>query len=181
MNALHANTEQEYQNIRHQVLRDANLIIKERGASLIDFRQIDSLALAKANLWEQSLERHDDASWSWSKGFKGYAFRHPKRLDLAIWFAKSQLCGLSLGKPSNNGSKMTLDIVEGAPTNHPLKRQIVKLSIGVFENYADKIGAKQLRIMRPVNKDVISYYESYGFTAVKGSGKNFPDYLWRNL
>ncbi|HHG3232839.1 TPA: hypothetical protein ACPVXW_004486 [Vibrio parahaemolyticus] len=181
MNPQHANTEQEYQNIRSQVLKDANSIINERGSSLVNFRNIDSLALAKAEIWEQSIERHDDASWSWTKGFRSYAFRHPKRLDLAIWFAKAQLCGLSIGKPSNNGSKMTLDIIEAAPTSHPLKRQIVKLSIGVFETYADRIGAKQLRIMRPVNKDVISYYELYGFTAVKGSGKNFPDYLWRNL
>ncbi|CCN47490.1 hypothetical protein MADA3029_1070169 [Vibrio nigripulchritudo MADA3029] len=76
---------------------------------------------------------------------------------------------------------MTLDIIEGAPQKHPLKRQIVKLSIAVFETYAERFGATQLRIMRPVSNDVISYYESYGFTAVKGAGINFPDYLWRNL
>ncbi|MCS0029956.1 hypothetical protein NB572_20855 [Vibrio alginolyticus] len=181
MNLTHASTEQNYQNIRQQVLKGANLIVNEQGSSLVDFRNIDSVALAQAKLWEDNYERHDDASWSWNKGFRSYAYRHPKRLDLAIWYANAQLCGLSIGKPSNNGSKMTLDIIEGAPQKHPLKRQIVKLSIAVFETYAERIGATQLRIMRPVNKDVISYYKSYGFTAVKGAGKNFPDYLWRNL
>lgn len=77
---------------------------------------------------------------------------------------------------------MTLDILEGAPTKHPLKRKIVELSIMVFEMYAQAIGAKQLRIMRPVNNKVISYYESHGFTFVKHRNhKNFPSYLWRNL
>src|SRR5690606_39641158 len=68
-----------------------------------------------ANLWEQNPKRHDDACWSWRKGFGSYAKYHPKRFELAIWFAKAQLCGLSLGKPTYSGSRLRLDFIEGAP------------------------------------------------------------------
>ena len=76
---------------------------------------------------------------------------------------------------------MRLDVVEGAPREHPLKRKIVEFSIATASVYADLIGAEQLRIMRPVNKAVISYYKEFGFTLKKSKASNSPTYLWKNL
>lgn len=152
-------------------------------ADRVSLKQIDSLSLAHAERWEADLERSDDAVWYWSgdKGFRKYAYRHPRRFDLAIWYANTQLCGLSVGKPTYNGSKMRLDVIEGAPGNHPLKRKVVEITVLACEAFASLIGAEQIRIMRPVNANVIKYYESLGFTLRQGKESNIPTYLWRNV
>jgi hypothetical protein len=162
-------------------LRIAQNNIPSGLKEIVQLKGINSFAIAQANRWEESLSRSDDATWSWSKGFRSYSYRHPKRFDLAIWFAKSELCGLAIGKPTYSGNKVRLDVVEGAPWEHPLKRKIVEFSIATASVYADLIGAEQLRIMRPVNRAVISYYKEFGFTLKKSKASNSPTYLWKNL
>lgn len=181
MNAAHKYAEGKYQSLRESSLRIAEATLPSSLKSVVNLDGINALALARANLWEQSPQRHDDASWSWRKGFGSYAKYHPKRFELAIWFAKAQLCGLSIGKPTYSGSKLRLDFIEGAPGKHPLKGKVVELTIAAAEAYADSIGAEQIRIMRPVNAEVIRYYEKHGFTYFSGKSSNIPTHLWRNL
>lgn len=183
MQASHALTEKQYDEFRSKSLEMTQEVISSRYHGRVSLRNIDTLSLAHAERWETCVERSDDATWTWTgnKGFRKYAYSHPKRFDLAIWYANSQLCGLSVGKPTYNGSKMRLDIMEGAPENHPLKKKVVEITVLACEAYASMIGAEQIRIMRPVNTKVVKYYESLGFTLRQGKESNTPTYLWRNL
>ncbi|HEX5794035.1 MAG TPA: hypothetical protein VFY01_12215 [Rheinheimera sp.] len=181
MNAAHSLAESKYQNFRESSLRIAEATLPAGLKSVVNLNEINALALAQAQQWEYNANRHEDASWSWRKGFSHYAQQHPKRFELAIWFAKVQLCGLSIGKPTYSGSKLRLDFIEGAPGKHPLKGKVVELTIAAAEAYADSIGAEQIRIMRPVSAEVVRYYEKHGFTYFSGKSSNVPTHLWRNL
>jgi len=180
MKSSHQTTESKYQEYRQDSRTIAEQTLPGQYAERVSLKAVDTLSMVQAKNWELSLNRSDDASWSWSEGFKQYAFRHPKRFDLAIWYADAQLCGLSLGKPTYTGSRLRLDVIEGAPWNHPLKSKIVEITISTAEVYADLIGADQIRIMRPVNSQVIRYYEKFGFILKQGKASNTPTYLWRN-
>ena len=181
MKSSHSLTEKKYDLLREQSLNVAQKNLPSGLKDTVQLKNISSVALAQATRWENSLSRSDDADWSWSKGSRDYAFRHPKRFELAVWFANAQLCGLSIGKPTFSGNRMRLDVIEGAPWEHPLKRKIVGITIAAAEVYADLIGADQLRIMRPVNDTVVRYYQEFGFTLRKGKASNIPTYLWKNL
>lgn len=181
MNAAHQFAEGKYQSLRESSLRIAEATLPSSLKSVVNLECITSLTLAKANSWEQNPKRHDDAIWSWRRGFGSYAKQHPKRFELSIWFAKAQLCGLSLGKPTYSGSKLRLDIIEGAPGSHPLKGKVVELTVLAAKTYAASLDAEQVRIMRPVNNDVIRYYEKHGFTYFHGKNSNVPSHLWLNL
>lgn len=96
MHPDHFDTEKDYQEIRNKVIRGANGLMNKQG---IYFREVDAKALAIAKQWEDGendYDRHHDATWSWSKGFRSYAKMHPKRFDLSIWYENVQLCGLQL-------------------------------------------------------------------------------------
>lgn len=181
MQGSHQVTEQKYEIFRAQSREIAEKTLPSDLKGVVGLTSITSHALAQAKQWEDSSERPDDATWSWSEGTKQYCYSHPKRFDLAVWYAKAQLCGLSIGKPTYSGSGMRLDIIEGAPNVHPLKRRVVPISIAAFETYADLIGATQLRIMRPLNNDLVRYYERHDFTFKQGKASNTPTYLWKNL
>lgn len=181
MNAAHQFAEGKYQSFRESSLRIAEATLPAGLKNVVNLNEINALALAQAQQWEYSADRHIDASWSWRKGFSHYARQHPKRFELAIWFAKAQLCGLSIGKPTYSGSKLRLDIIEGAPGNHPLKGKVVELTVLAAKTYAASIEAEQIRIMRPVNSEVASYYEKHGFTYFSGKNSNVPTHLWLNM
>ncbi|MFC3150847.1 hypothetical protein ACFOEK_07395 [Litoribrevibacter euphylliae] len=181
MQTSHSSTEAKYNQLRDLSLEVAQNNLPQGLKDLVDLKKIDLRAISQARRWEYSLSRSDDADWSWENGFRSYAYRHPKRFELAIWYAKAELCGLSIGKPTYSGAKLRLDVIEGAPWNHPLKRKVVELSVAAAEVYGDSIGAEQIRIMRPVNNQVIKYYQEFGFTLFNGKQSNTPTYLWRNL
>lgn len=181
MKSSHSVAERKYDSLREQSLIIAQNNLPSGLKDIVQLRNINAVALAQAQRWESSLLRSDDADWSWTEGARSYAFRHPKRFELAIWYANAQLCGLSIGKPTYSGSSMRLDVIEGAPWEHPLKRQIVGITIATAQSYADIIGAEQIRIMRPVNELVTRYYQEFGFTLRKGKASNIPTYLWKNL
>lgn len=181
MQTSHLLTEDKYHELRDSSRRIAQNSLPQNLSEMVGLKPVDSIALAHAKRWEENLSRSYDASWSWSEGFRQYAYRHPKRFDLAIWFAKSQLCGLSIGKPTFSGSRLRLDILEGAPSWHPLKGKVVEITVLAAKTYAASIGADQVRIMRPINAELIKYYQGHGFTYKKGKESNTPSYLWQNL
>ena len=93
----------------------------------------------------------------------------------------NKLCALALGRPSYSGTFMRLDFIEKAPTNCPFSSDMVPISILAYETYAKRIGAKQFRIIDPINDKVLrSYLQHGGFTHHLGQKGN-PHYLVREL
>ena len=67
-------------------------------------------------------------------------------------------------------SFLTIDYVEGAPANHPLKSHILDLVLTIVKCYAMILNLNELRLNEPVD-GLILYYESLGFQT-KRDGKN---------
>ena len=141
----------------------------------VDFRSIDKEALLWAAVWEA----RDRDSWYFSKKYAGYARRHPKRLDLAVWH-QSYLCSLATGFPVKTGNSMRLDIIESNPDNNPWQHDVFDVNIVAFNIYAKALGASMVKIMCPLNQKLINFYRSKGFIYKKSWGSE-PEHLWKML
>ncbi|MEQ3761582.1 MAG: hypothetical protein ABNH15_00845, partial [Alcanivorax sp.] len=58
----------------------------------------------------------------------------------------------------------------------PLRSKVLPLTVLALEEYAEQIGAHEIRIMEPVNEQVRAYYVSMGFTY-----NPHGNYCWRNI
>lgn len=81
-----------------------------------------------------------------------------------------------MGRPTFYGSAMRLDIIEASPSDTGDRPSIFESVLVAYGIYARLINAKQIRIMNPVNDEVKSYYESFGYVyRFKG------DYLFKDV
>lgn len=138
---------------------------------------IDNVALVASKLWGQDPSRHVDWDWFFANR---YVYRYPKAFDLAIWVGNT-LCSLALGRPSYNGSFMRLDFVEKAAGGSPFSSEMVPITLLAYETYAKRIGAKQFRIIDPINDKVLRSYLQYGGFSHHPGRQGNPHYLVRDL
>ena len=179
MKATHLQAENKYQKYRTEALARAKSFLPKYLKDKIDFRGIDKEALLIIQMWESHPQRKD-LPWSFSQGYKRWAFRHPDRLDLSIWLGET-LCSLAIGFPTKTGESMRLDVIEKNPCEVSiLDKRIFDLNIVAFRAYADLLGARRIKIMRPLNDKLISFYRSRGFIHQKSNGSN-PEHLWMVL
>lgn len=184
MQATHLDAERRYEQLRLEARKLAEASLPAKYNAVISLKGIDSYSLARAKAWRVSDKRKVD--WEWTTGYNVYSLRYPKRFELAIW--KSDiLCGLSIGRPSYNGSRLRIDFVERAPDNCPLRGQVMQINLLAAEAYALGLGADELRIMHPSNQELVNYYSRYGYKYVKGSmgledvHEQKPHYLYKRL
>ena len=92
------------------------------------------------------------------------------------------MCGLALGRPSYNATRVRLDFIERVPgANNPLTGRVTPISTTAFEVYARLVDAAEIRIMFP-EASLIEYYSSLGYAYVHGTRTDSnPDYLFRKL
>jgi hypothetical protein len=148
---------------RYDILRKASLrAISSQLNSIpnLEFKLIDKAALTKADKWNLSPNRKVD--WEWDN-YASFKVRYPKRFELALWH-NSQLASLSLGRPTYNATGLRLDFIEKNPEHTDLK--VFQITLAAMNVYADALGAKELRIMNPINDEVKKYYESFGLIYV---------------
>ncbi|RYY01728.1 MAG: hypothetical protein EOO53_16000 [Gammaproteobacteria bacterium] len=166
-----------YDTLRNEARAIASQELPNYLRRAAKLKGIDAGALSAARLWDDDPERL--VSWDWNFASR-YIHRYPKAFDLAIWVG-NKLCTLALGRPSYNGTFMRLDFIEKAPTNCPFSSEMVPISILAYETYAKRIGAKQFRIIDPINDKVLrSYLQHGGFSHHRGLKGN-PHYLVREL
>lgn len=58
---------------------------------------------------------------------------------------------------------MRLDVIESNPKSNPITKATFDINMIAFKPYAKKIGSKMMKIIRPLNAKLISYYRSKGF------------------
>ena len=92
---------------------------------------------------------------------------------MALWESK-KLIGLSMGRPTYQGTALRLDVVEASPSDLGDRPNIFETVLLGYGIYARLINAKQIRIMNPVNERVKSYYEKYNYKYVATG-----DYLFK--
>jgi hypothetical protein len=173
MHATHLDAEKRYGYIREQALLAAMELLQESGTNDITLKHIDHLALDESKKWARSISRRKD--WDWGEGYHAIRFRYPKRFEMAIWHCNN-LIGLSMGRPTYYGTALRLDVVEAAPADMVSRPGIMEYILLGYSIYARLINAREVRIMNPVNSQVLDYYKSFGYTYVEHG-----DYLFRSL
>lgn len=179
MQLSHQNAERKYQNLRDITYELTMEELPYQDRENIILSEINDKAVAYFQTPEA--ERNREVDWHWGFGIQTYRKRYPNRFELAVWY-NNQICGLSLGRPSYNGSKVRLDFIERAPIDHnPLKGRLTPISVTAYEVYARLIDAEELRIMFP-DEALIDYYSSLNFTYIKGGGTPMnPSYLYKQI
>jgi len=173
MLATHFDAERRYSIIRKEALKAATEILMSGEGPRIIMTEISANALNASKEWSTSKTRIKN--WDWVEGYSVFKFRYPKRFEMALWESE-KLIGLSMGRPTYQGTALRLDVVEASPTDlgdRPAIFDSVLLGYGI---YARLINAKQIRIMNPVNEQVKSYYEKYSYKYVSKG-----DYLFKEI
>lgn len=173
MLATHFDAERRYSKIRKEALAAATEVIQSSGKTDLRLSEIDSKALSACRNWNFSKSRIKD--WDWVEGYSVFRFRYPKRFEMALWETQ-KLIGLSMGRPTYQGSALRLDVVEAAPLDLGNRSSIFDSVLVAYGIYARLINAKEIRIMHPVNNEVRTYYERFGYKYI-GNG----DYLYREV
>ena len=170
MKVMHADAEARYELIRTEALKATQELLEAEGIS-IKVTGISPTALTHSMLWSKSIHRKVD--WNWFEAYGEFKFQNPKRFEIALWY-KAQLISLSMGKPTYAGTALRLDFIEASPRDlTPDRPDVFEATAYGYFIYAQMLGAKQIRIMHPINEKVRNYYESFGYTYVKGG-----DYLY---
>jgi hypothetical protein len=158
MLATHIDAEKRYDALRKASFRAIASQID--SINNLEFKLVDQKALSMAEKWNQMPGRKVD--WEWNN-YYAFKLRYPKRFELALWH-KSNLASLSLGRPTYNATGLRLDFIEKNPEYEDIK--VFQITLAAMNVYADALGAKELRIMNPINNEVKKYYEMFGLTYV---------------
>lgn len=170
MLATHLDAERRYEYIRREVLAAAESLLKGDYSEL-RLATLDHPALQAAAAWADHPLRR--VNWDWLGSYPELKFRYPKRFECAVWH-KGKLNALSFGRPTYYGGSLRLDFVEASPEEREIA--VFDIIIVAMRTYADMLGARELRIMHPINDKVADYYASHGFTYVRDG-----DYLYRRV
>ncbi|SHG28832.1 hypothetical protein SAMN04487965_3697 [Microbulbifer donghaiensis] len=179
MLATHMDAERRYSAYRSEVFKHVKETLTYSDSHLITLADINQRALAQARLWATIPGREVD--FNWERDCQLYRKRYPKRFELAIWY-QNRLESLALGRPSYNGSRVRLELVERIAGHSYLKGRVFLITELSLIAYASLLGAEEIRIMEPINESVKNYYVSRGYTYVPSKGaKYFPDYCVKKL
>lgn len=94
---------------------------------------------------------------------------------MALW-QNNALISLWLGRPTYAGTALRLDFVDAAPKELGERVSTMPFVIAGLAAYALIIGARQIRIMHPINETVRNHYATFGYTY-----EPKDDYLYREL
>ena len=179
MLATHLDAETRYREYRKEVRSHVKAALPWEDADSITLEDIDQKALAQSRLWNFMPERKVD--FDWEVDCTIYKKRYPKRFELAIWY-NHNLESLALGRPSFNGTRVRLELIERVAVNSVLKGKAFAITELALVAYAELLGAEEVRIMQPINEKVRNYYIQNGYQYVPTSGaRNFPDYCVKQL
>ncbi len=178
MQATHIDAERRYEEFRKVAMDSVKRNLPYTDKNRISLNRIDSNALSQAGCWSNDPNRKVD--WPWVSGYADYSRIRPKRFELALWY-DSTLCSLSLGRTSYHGSRLRLDFLESRPTDCPLKGRVTPIVFSTAEVYAQIIGASELRVIDPIDDNLIEYYSSFGYKYCDGSKEKTKHYLSKQL
>jgi hypothetical protein len=81
-----------------------------------------------------------------------------------------------LGRPTYAAGSLRLDFIEARPESRGDKTPIFPEIEAAYMIYAKLLNAKQIRIMKPINEAVRSYYERFGYQYLRQG-----NYLFREV
>lgn len=137
------------------------------------FRRYDALAESAWHLqWEGHRHPTGSGGWNWPEIVRS-RWKRPSAFRLAIW-SGPVLCGLAIGHPSRTsgtGDRKTISVnlIEGAPFAHPLRRSIALLTTTYATAYGRLLGASRIRLIEPLPGTIHSYARMGFSTILKGN------------
>ncbi len=173
MLATHQDAEKRYEAFRKMTHDAIQRELPYPDRNNIRLGKICNKSIIQANSWENNPARQVD--WPWERGYANYSYLYPKRFEMATWYGDT-LAGLSIGRPSYNGTRLRLEFIESNPSSSPLKGRMVPINISAAELYASIIGADELRIIDPIDTKLIEYYSSFGYKYRNSSGKKHHEH-----
>lgn len=169
MGATHLAAERRYDQLRQLAIE----LAQENAKPGVRFETISPQALAIADTWDSAPDRR--VLWYWEGGYEVFKFRYPKRFEVALW-EKGELTGLSLGRPTYASGSLRLDFIEARPGSRGEKTPVFPEIEAAYMIYAKLLNAKQIRIMKPINEAVRSYYARFGYEYLRQG-----NYLFREV
>lgn len=133
---------------------------------------IDLQARDAVSAWSTGGRKVD---WNWKDDIKHLQYRYPKHFEVALWQGAG-LIALSFGRPTYQGTALRLDVIEARPPELGERPAVFGHIAIAYEIYAGLINAREIRIMKPINAQVRSYYESFGYQYVTRQ-----NYLYREV
>lgn len=131
----------------------------------------------QADKWRQLDSNPARQEWSWSHAYSAYIRKSEfKRFDLCVKNS-GFVCGLAYGRPSRAKTQLKIDIIESTPIEHHKNNtRVFEIISKGAQYYAILLGADEIRIMNPLNKELVKYYASFGYDFVENKKKRLGVY-----
>lgn len=141
---------EKYQQLRSEAYSSAIRVLRLESTSTtfakLTISEIREHAVEAYRMhWNHAARR---VRWDWPKEREIVKMKRPSYWEMAIWHRQT-LCGLVLGKPSQKRSRLYIEGIEGNPSQHPLKGQIIPIALIASEMYADSIGCEEVWLVEP--------------------------------
>ena len=151
-------------SLAHEEIRGAGLM----GVPVVLRRYDGTAEAAWHSDWQGRPHLNGSGGWDWPAIVRS-RWRRPSAFRLAIW-SGSTLCGLSIGHPSKRspgGSRKTISVnlIEGSPSAHPLRGFIKLVAITYATEYGRLLGSTRVRLIEPLPA-VIPSYAQLGFSII---------------
>lgn len=137
------------------------------------FRRYDAPAeTAWHRHWRGNRHPTGSGGWNWPEVMRS-RWKRPSSFRLAVW-SGPVLCGLAIGHPSRTsrtGHRKTISVnlIQGAPFAHPLRRSIALLTTTYATAYGRLLGASRIRLIEPLPGTIHSYAKMGFSTILKGN------------
>ena len=148
---------QRFNEYRRITIEDTNDYICPPG---IKAESVTEEALRCTDQWDLGDRR--GAYWDWRTVVSDNKTNYPKHFDIALW-KNGKLIGISTGRTTYSGRRVRLNVVEGMPRELGDRPNILPVILGAYEIFGSLIGADSVRIMYPVNQEVIDVYQKYQY------------------
>lgn len=173
--------EKYFRDLRTEAYKLAEEGVHEHISPAIRLTEITELALQQAAEWpiqRRASGMREAAYWDWSHEVARFR-RRPRRVEVAIWYEQTLLCGLALGRTSKNRVVGTIHLLEKNPRLREIPPPadgvvepilVAPIAVRFLEAYALLLGCKEIAIDHPF-ADLVPYYESLGFDRRVTKGK----------
>jgi hypothetical protein len=134
----------------------------------VELDDISDKAISEAQRWRLAYPEIRQGIWDWEKVAKSFR-RRPRHVELAIWVSHV-LCGLLIGRISDNRIVPTIYYLEGRPIDNPLSGSVAKIATRYVELLARQLHCKQTAIDSPP-PSLINFYMKLGYSSTTTKGR----------
>lgn len=165
--------EQYFRSLRLEAYKIAEESVRKNVAPDVQLTEITRAALEQASTWpsqRKALPNRLTAGWDWRTEVARFR-RRPRRVEVAVWHRQTLLCGLALGRTSNNRVVATIHLLERNPAQvTPIDGMIAPIAVRFLEAYARVLGCREIAVDQPFPA-LVPYYQSLGFNRLVIKGK----------